>query len=84
MLCPTRALAVEAAKRLLAENAHRFDVNIRIEAEVRSELEHLSLGDERRDDGDGGDRPWGEPTRLATGLFADDTAGEQRAGSSRG
>jgi hypothetical protein len=37
--CDSKKAAIEAARRLLAENAHRFSEDVIIEAKVISELE---------------------------------------------
>ena len=37
--CKNKAAAIEAARRLLAENAHRFDDGVSVEAEVLASLE---------------------------------------------
>jgi hypothetical protein len=37
--CAGRAAAVEAARRMLVENAQKFDVMFSVEAQVRCELE---------------------------------------------
>ncbi len=42
--CATRDKAVEAAQRLLRDNAHRFSDRTTIEAEIHSELEWRSAG----------------------------------------
>lgn len=46
--CLNRAAALEAARRLLADNAHRFGENITVDAEVVTELEWANVS--RRDD----------------------------------
>ncbi len=50
--CAGKKAAIEAARRLLAENAHRFSENVTIEAEVVSELEwEPVVNDEPSEDG---------------------------------
>ncbi len=50
--CQGKKAAIEAARRLLAENAHRFSENVTIEAEVVSELEwEPVVNDEPSEDG---------------------------------
>ena len=41
--CNSKPAAIAAARRLLAENAHRFDANIIVEVEVLSELEWVPI-----------------------------------------
>jgi len=48
--CQGKKAAVEAARRLLAENAHRFSEDVTIDAEVISELEWAPNGKPEQDD----------------------------------
>jgi hypothetical protein len=45
--CKGKKAAVEAARRLLADNAHRFSEDVTIEAQVVSELEWSPIADEK-------------------------------------
>jgi hypothetical protein len=51
--CDGKNAAIEAARRLLAENAHRFSEDITIEAEILSEQEWSSVDDEQHDEDEG-------------------------------
>ena len=46
----SKSEAIEAARRLLAENAHLYDIEISLDAQVISELEWVPI--KRTDDGD--------------------------------
>ncbi|MGH1571767.1 hypothetical protein ACRAWG_15150 [Methylobacterium sp. P31] len=50
----SRPAAIEAARRLLAEHAHRFDKHVTVEADVISELEWVPMKAQRSGDEAGG------------------------------